>query len=53
MKTGLRLGFELSFFYFILNSPQLIHEVTCSRLYLDGKKYEEEIPDNTRHSKKF
>ena len=35
----------LGLFYFILNSPPLIHDVTCSRLYLDGNKYEEEMSD--------
>ena len=35
MKNSRREG--LGLFYFILNSPLLIRDVTCSRLYLDGK----------------
>ena len=33
MKNNRRLGL----FYFILNSASLTRDVTCSRLYLDGK----------------
>ena len=45
MKKTLSLGLGLGLFYFILNSPPLSRDVTCSRLYLDGKKYEEEMSD--------
>ena len=34
---GLGLGLGLDLFHFILNSPQLICDVTYSILYLDGK----------------
>ena len=39
----LRVGVRLGLFYFILNSPPLTRDVTCSRLYLDDKKYEEQM----------
>ena len=32
-------------FFFIINSPSLTRDVTCSRLYFDGKKYEEAVSD--------
>ena len=35
MKNNRRLG--LGLFYFILNWPPLIRDVTCSRYYLDRK----------------
>ena len=35
LRAGLGLG--LDFFYFILSLPPLTRDVTCSRLYLDGK----------------
>ena len=38
-----RLG--LDFFYFILNLLPLIRDVTCSRLYLDGKNMEEKMSE--------
>ena len=40
---GLGLGLGLGFFYSILNSLQLTRNVTCSRLYLDGKIWEENV----------
>ena len=42
---GFRLG--LSFFYFILNLPPLTSDVTCSRLYLDGKNVRRKCQMNT------
>ena len=47
MKNNIRLRVRnrliLLFFvlFFDLNSPPLTRHVTCSRVYLDGKKYEE------------
>ena len=40
LELGLVLG--LGFFYFILNSPPLARNITCSRYYLD-EKYEDEM----------
>ena len=45
-------GSELGFFYFILNSPTLTRDVTCSRLYLDGKKYEETMSGEHPYGKR-
>ena len=41
IKSNRRLGLGLGLFYFILNTPSLTRDVTCSR----RKKYEEEMPD--------
>ena len=42
---GQALGLGLDLFDFILNSPPLTRDVTWSRLYFEGKKYEEEMSD--------
>ena len=49
---GLGLGFGLGFFYFILNSPLLIRDATCSRSYLNEKKPERQCHMNTLAVKK-
>ena len=43
MGLGLRLGF----FYLILTSPPLTRDVTCSRLYLEGKNMKRQCHRNT------
>ena len=43
--NGLGFGFALSLSYFIVNSPPLNRDVTCCRVYLNGKKYKGEISD--------
>ena len=40
-------------FLFILNSPPLNRDVICSRLYFNGKKYEEAISDEGPRMKKI
>ena len=46
----LGLGLGLDFFYFILSSLPLPRDVTCSTLYLGGKKYEEAMSDEHPHN---
>ena len=46
LRVGVRVRFIL--FCSILNLPPLTRDVTFSRLYLDGKKYEEEMSDEQR-----
>ena len=48
MKNNRRLGLGLGLglFYFIMNSPPLIRNVTCSRLYLDRKNMREKCQMN-------
>ena len=41
----LELGLGLSFFYFILNSPPLTRDETCSVTLLGREIYEEAMPD--------
>ena len=39
----------LGIFYFLLNSPPLTGDVTCSRLYLDGKNMRRKYQMNNLH----
>ena len=47
LELGLEFSLRLNFFNFVLNSPPLTRDVTCSVTLLGRKIYEEAMSDNT------
>ena len=44
------LEIDISILYFILNSPSLTRDVTCSKLQRDGRNTREECQMNNLHT---